>query len=138
MQKRTAPRSPLPYLERLLEDEYVQQQLREAAMGLRNAYARAARKGAEATDDRKLYRSLRRATTSVRNAGLALRQPEPPPKRRVRKLLIFAVAAGGAAMLARLGREPQRPSAPPDISVAPEAHAGAQGAVQPETVPTHS
>jgi hypothetical protein len=128
----------MPYLQRLLKDEYVQEQLREAALGLRNAYARAASKGVQATDDRRLYASLRRAATSVRNVGLALRKPEPPPKRRGRKLLIIAVAASGAALLTRLGREPQPPSASSDIGLATHADRVERGSVQPETVPTHS
>src|SRR5947209_10963590 len=94
----------LPYVQRLLEDEYVQDQLREAAIGLRKTYGRAARKRTQAPDDKKLYESLRRAATSIRNATVALRRPEPPPKRRVRKLLIIVAAAGAAAMLTRLGR----------------------------------
>jgi hypothetical protein len=111
---KTTAKSALPYLRRLLEDEYVQEQLREAVIGLRTVYGRAARKRTQAADDKKLYASLRRAVTSIRNAVRELRETEPPPKRRGRKLLIVAVAAGGAAMLTRLGRQ-DRPSGPVDV-----------------------
>ena len=104
-------KSALPYLQRLLEDEYVQQQLRDAVTGLRDAYGRAARERAQAADDRKLYRNLRRAATSIRNATTALR-PEPAPKRRGRKLLIVGLAGSGAAMLARFGRSRAQISPP--------------------------
>jgi ferric-dicitrate binding protein FerR (iron transport regulator) len=98
MAKSEKAKAALPYLQRLLEDEYVQEQVREAVVGLRNAYGRAARKRTQA------------AATSIRNATMALRKPEPPPKRRARKLLITAAAAGAAAMLARLGRHEQHRS----------------------------
>jgi hypothetical protein len=104
MAKTSTAKSPLPYVRRALEDEYVQEQLREAALGLRNVYDRAAQKRAHAADDKKLYGSLRRAAGSIRNATIAIREPEPP-KRRGRKLLILVLAGGGAAMLTRLGRK---------------------------------
>src|SRR5436305_10674323 len=104
MAKTSKAKRTLPYVQSLLEDEYVQAQLREAAIGLRKAYGRAARKRTQAADDKMLYESLRRTATSIRNAIVALRRPEPPPKRRGRKLLIVAAAAGAAAMLTRLGR----------------------------------
>jgi hypothetical protein len=111
MAKSRRPKSKLAYAQRLLEDESIQEQLREAAVALRGAYARAASKRAQAADDKKLYENLRRAATSIRDATFALRNPEPPPKRRARKLIIFTLAAGGAAMLTRLGRAPADSSA---------------------------
>ena len=135
MAKTSNAQSALPYVQRLLEDEYVQEQLRDAAKGLRNAYGRAARQRAQATDDKKLYASLRRAATSIRNATTALRKPEPPPKRRVRKVLIIALAAMGAALLTRLGRHQQHASTAPHLSAVGGATppAGAEPE-QPETV----
>ena len=106
MAKTRQGKSKLAYAQRLLEDESLQEPLREAAVALRSAYRRAAKKRADAADDKKLYGNLRRAATSIRDATFALRKPEPPPKRRARKLIIFTLAAGGAAMLTRLGREP--------------------------------
>jgi hypothetical protein len=124
-------KSALPYARRLLEDEYVQEQLREAVSGLRNVYGRAARERAQAADDKKLYANLRRAVTSIRNATTALR-PEPAPKRQGRKLLIIGLAAGGAAMLARFGRArsqvsppaPMPPTSSPNTTRTPASPAG--------------
>jgi hypothetical protein len=104
-------KSALPYLQRLLEDEYVHEQLREAAVGLRNAYGRAA---------------------------TALRKPEPPPKRRARKLLIFGLAAGGAALLTRLGRRQQDAGASASTSAASAVPSAGNGPVQMETAATSS
>jgi hypothetical protein len=100
-------KSALPYVQRLLEDKYVQDQLRDATVGVRSTYRRAVRRRGQATDDKKLYRSLRRAATSIRNATIALRRPEPPPKRRGRKMLVIALCAGGTALLAILVQKQQ-------------------------------
>jgi hypothetical protein len=98
--------SRLPYFQRLLEDEYVQEQLRGAAAGLRDAYDRAARQRAQATEDKKLYGSLRHAATSIRNAAGALkRAPEPPPKHRARNMLIVALAVGATVLMAKLAQK---------------------------------
>ena len=99
MAKTSKAKSALPYLQRLLEDEFVQEQLRNAALGLRGAYGRARTKRSQATDDKVLYRNLRKAATSVRNTASALRHPEPPPKRRLRKVAGVALAIGGCAWL---------------------------------------
>jgi hypothetical protein len=102
---------PLPYLQRLVQDEYVQEQLRDAIVGLYDAYRRASTKRHQVVEDKKLYGSLRRAATSIRNATFALRPPEPPRKHRVRKLLIIGSAAGGALLLARFASNAAKPAA---------------------------
>jgi hypothetical protein len=85
--------SALTYLERLLEDDYVQEQIGEAAGRLRDAYRRAAdRRAAEAVQDKKLYEQLRVAAASLVNAARGLRG-KPPPKRRARRVLVPAVIA---------------------------------------------
>ena len=129
-------KSALPYLQNLLEDEYVQEQLRDSVRALRDVYGRAAREREQAADDKRLYQDLRRAATSIRDLTKAFRKPEPPPKRRGRNLLIIALAATGAAMLTRLGRDRQADPASPDIHAAPAAAApeAAGDAFRPETV----
>jgi hypothetical protein len=130
MAKTEKAKAALPYVQRVLEDEYVQEQVREAVIGLRNVYGRAARKRSQAADDKKLYGSLRRAATSIRNATMALRTPEPPPNRRGRKLLIIAVAAGAAATLTRLGRHEEH-AAPSPVVESSQDVAAPPGAVEP-------
>ena len=90
------------YVRQVLEDEYVQEQLRNAATGLRDMYERTRRKRAQAAEDKRVYANLRQAATSIRNAAAALqKKPEPEPKRRrLRKVAVLAVAIGGTAWLA--------------------------------------
>ena len=68
MAKSKQAKSAAPYVQRLLEDEYVQQQLRTAAARLREAYGRASRKRGKAAEDKKLYDNLRDAVTSTRRS----------------------------------------------------------------------
>ena len=99
-------KTTLPYVQRLIEDEYVQEQLREAAAGLRNAYERATRKNAQAAEDKKLYANLRRGATSVQNAVIALRRPpEPPPTHRGRNVVVIAVAIGATVVITRIAQK---------------------------------
>ncbi len=107
-------KSAVPYLQRLVEDEYVQAQLRDAVARLREAYERAYRKRGKAADDKKLYGSLRQAAGSIRNATTALQRRKPEPKRHGRKLVAVALAGGGVAgLLRRRGRE-EAPATPSD------------------------
>ena len=99
MAKSKNAKSALPYVRRLIEDEYVQEQLRNAAGGLRAAYERARKERAQATEDKRLYAHLREAATSIRKAAVALQGPKAKPKRRLRKVVILALAAGGTALL---------------------------------------
>ena len=101
MAKSKKAKSAVPYARRLLEDEYVQEQLRNAAGGLRAAYERVRKERAQATEDKRLYGHVREAATSIRNAATALRRPKPQPrrKRRLRKIAILAIAVGGTALL---------------------------------------
>lgn len=107
----TTAKSGLPYVQRLLEDEFVQEQLRNAASGARAVYASARRERSKAADDKALYRNLRQAATSIRNAAMALRRPEPP-KRRVRKAAIIGLAIGGCALLTKKLQKLQSQPAP--------------------------
>lgn len=128
--KKAKAKSALPYARRLLEDEYVQEQLRSAAGGLRAAYDRALRQRADATEDKRLYRNLRQAATSVRNAATALQRPKPEPKRRLRKVAVLAVAVGGCALLAMKLQRQQTTTEP---AAAPTT-AGATGAETPQAI----
>jgi hypothetical protein len=84
------------YVQRLFEDEYVQDQLREAASGIRSVYGRVRKQPAE---DETLYGRIQQAATSMREAITSLWRPEPEPTHRVRTALIAAVAVVGGSVL---------------------------------------
>ncbi len=130
-------KSALPYVRRLLEDQYVQEQLREAAVGLRSAYARASAKRASAADDKKFYDGLRRSAASIRNAVVALPKAEPPPPRRGRKLVILTLTGGSAVLLARWASK-QRAATVDDSEIVSTASPSAGYAPEPESVTTRS
>jgi hypothetical protein len=116
-------KSALPYARQLIEDEYVQEQLRNAASGLRAAYERARKERARATEDKKLYGHLRETATSIRKAAVALQRPKAKPKRRLRKVTILALAVGGTAMLTLKLQKQQSDTGtpPPPVTPSPEA-----------------
>src|SRR4051812_24504293 len=58
-----------PYVERLLENSYAQEQLGEAVESLRAAYQRASKRRVEPTRDEKLRRQIRQAALSITEAG---------------------------------------------------------------------
>ncbi|HET8672132.1 MAG TPA: hypothetical protein VFL87_00735 [Thermoleophilaceae bacterium] len=93
---KTKAKSAAPYVQRLLEDEYVHDQLMNAAERLRDAYGRVSSKKAKAADDKRFYNQVREAAGSLRNAANAI-QRKPPPRRRGRKVLIVTGVAGAAA-----------------------------------------
>lgn len=123
MASKTSAKSALPYIERLLEDDYVQEQLRNAAVGLRAAYLRAREQRSRAAQDKRLYRSLRQAATAVSNATTALQRPKPQPKRRVPRIAAIAVAAGAGAWLTMKMQKagPERTSGPDAPAVESES-----------------
>jgi hypothetical protein len=89
----------LPYLRGLADDEYVQEQIRNALDGLASVSRRIARKRGKAAEDKKLYDNLRQAATSVRNASHALQRRKAEPKRRGRKVVAAVAVGGGIAVL---------------------------------------
>jgi hypothetical protein len=86
------------YAQRLIENEYVQENLLQAADSLRAAYRRATKRRVEPTRDEKLRRQLRDAALSLREATSALQSDRRRPKRRLgrRVLVVLAVGAGAA------------------------------------------
>jgi hypothetical protein len=88
-----------PYLERVLRDDYVQEQLGDAVTGLRRSSRRAkGRRATEAFKDRRLRNQLSAAAGSLIAAARALTQPEPPKRHWLRRALLLAAAAGGATL----------------------------------------
>jgi hypothetical protein len=89
-----------PYVQRLIEDEELRENLRSAFISARKAYARVNGKGpAKALDDKKVQRELKDAASSLRDAADALRGGRKKKRRRGRVLLLAVVGAGLALAL---------------------------------------
>ena len=93
-----------PYVQRIIQDEELRQNLRDAFDVSRRAYGRLANGKAPSKalmEDKKLQRDLRKAAVSLREVGVALKEgPKKRKKRRLgRKLLLLAVGAGLALAL---------------------------------------
>src|SRR3954453_4336647 len=84
-----------PYVQRLIEDEDLRENLRTAYESARNAYARMSNgKGPSAAlNDKKTQKQLREAATSLKDAADTLRAAKKP-KRRGRGLLLIVVGVG--------------------------------------------
>jgi hypothetical protein len=97
MPTENAVRSTLPYIQRAFEDEFVQEQVRDAVSSARAAYLRARKQRSEAVADKRLYRLVRHAAAAAQNATTALRPPKP--KRRSRNVVIVTAAMAATALL---------------------------------------
>ena len=92
-----------PYVERLLQNAYVQDNLLDAVGNLREAYERAQKRRVEPARDEKIRRQLRQSALSLQKAGEALKSGrQRPTKSRAKRMLILASlgAVGVAAALA--------------------------------------
>jgi hypothetical protein len=86
------------YAQRLIENDYVQENLLRAADSLRAAYRRASKRHVEPTRDEKLRRQVRQAALSLREAASALQADRrKPKKKRGRRVLVVLVIGAGAA-----------------------------------------
>jgi len=87
-----------PYVQRLVEDEDLRKNLRDAYEASRKAYGRITGNGKSpvkaVTTDKKVQRDLRKATESLREASDQLRKPKRRKSRLGRLLLLGAVAGG--------------------------------------------
>ena len=93
-----------PYVQRIIQDQELRQNVRDAFDLSRRAYGRLANGKAPSKvlmEDKKLHRDLREAAVSLREVGVALKEgPKRKRKRRLgRKLLLLAVGAGLALAL---------------------------------------
>ncbi len=91
-----------PYVQRIVEDEDLRDNLVQAYESARNAYGRLTN-GKSPTkqifDDKKLQKDVKKAASSVKDASVALR--ESPKKKRsggLGKLLFLGVAGAGVAV----------------------------------------
>jgi len=85
------------YVQRLIEDAELRDNLRTAFESARKAYSRVNGKGpAKALDDKKVQKELKQAATSLRGAADSLRAKPKRKKRRGRMLIVVLVGAGVA------------------------------------------
>ena len=88
------------YVQRLMEDPELRDNLRTAFESVRKAYGRMNGKGpAKALDDKKVQKELKQAAESLRGAADSLRAKPKRKKRRGRLLLVVLVGAGVAVGL---------------------------------------
>jgi hypothetical protein len=99
-----ASTQPTAIIERLVDDDYVHEQLVAGGARLRDAYRRARHlPGHKAVQDPTVYDNLRGAVVAaiaaVRRAlGKPKSEPEPPPRRGRRALLLLGLAVSVAAL----------------------------------------
>jgi hypothetical protein len=98
------------YGQRLLDNDYVQDNLAQAVESLRAAYRRASKRRVEPTRDEKLRRQVREAARSLSEAASALKADRQKPKSRRgrRLLLVLALGAGSTAALLAANEELRR------------------------------
>ena len=90
-----------PYVQRLIEDDDLRDNIREAFEAARDAYARISNgKGPTKAllDDKKVQRDLRRAAESMREASEQLRGKRKR-KSRLGRLILIALLGAGLALL---------------------------------------
>jgi adenylosuccinate synthase len=88
------------YVQRLIEDEELRQNVRNAFVSAKKAYGRINGKGpVKALDDKKVQRELKEAATSLKEAADSLRGAKKKKRRKGRLLLIALVGAGLALAL---------------------------------------
>ena len=88
------------YVQRLVEDAELRENLRNAYVSAKKAYGRINGKGpAKALDDKKVQRELKDAATSLKEAADGLRGQKKRKRRKGRVLLLAIVGAGLALAL---------------------------------------
>jgi adenylosuccinate synthase len=93
------------YVQRLVEDDELRDNLRNAFDSARKAYARMSNgKGPvkAVTENKKVQKDLREAATSLKDAAESLRDGKKK-KRRKGRLLLLAIIGGGIALAASEG-----------------------------------
>jgi adenylosuccinate synthase len=88
------------YVQRLVEDEDLRENLRTAYDSAKKAYSRINGKGPMKAliEDKKTQKELKEAASSLRDAAEALRNGKKKKKRRFGRLLLVAIVGGGLAL----------------------------------------
>jgi hypothetical protein len=95
--------SASPYVQRLIQDEELRDNIRSAFDSGRSAYARLNNGKAPAKallDDKKLHKDLQQAADAFKDASDALREGPQKRKRKggIGRLLLLAIVGGGVAL----------------------------------------
>jgi hypothetical protein len=112
-----ASTQPTAIIERLIDDDYVHEQLVAGGARLRDAYRRARHlPGHKAVQDPTIYDNLRGAVAAAiaavrRLVGKPKSEPEPPPRRGRRPLLLLALVISVAALYFARRADQERPHA---------------------------
>jgi hypothetical protein len=92
-----------PYVQRLMEDEELRDNLREAFEAARGAYGRATGNGKgtvkAVSSDKKVQKDLRSAAGSLREASDRLKAPKKRKKSRLGRLVLLALVGGAIALI---------------------------------------
>jgi hypothetical protein len=93
-----------PYVQRLIEDEELRDNLREAFESARKAYGRASGNGKGTvkamTSDKKVQKDLRSAAESLRDVSEQLKAPRRRKRKgRLGRLILFGLVAAGIALV---------------------------------------
>ena len=91
-----------PYVERLLQNAYVQDNLLDAMENLREAYERAQKRRVEPARDEKIRRQLHQSALSLQKAGEALKSGRQKPKKRRAKQTLALASLGAVGVAAAL------------------------------------
>jgi hypothetical protein len=99
----TAAAKTNPYVQRVLEDDDLRNNITAAFEAAKDAYERLSDGKAPhkaLVKDKKLQRDLKAAAQSLREAGTKLAEPKKRKKRRpLRKLILLGIVGGGLALV---------------------------------------
>lgn len=100
---RKAATGASPYVQRVVEDAELRENVRIAVDNAKSAYGRLTngKPAAKVLDDKKLHKEMRQAAEALRDAGQALREgPKKQKKRRAGfgKLLLLGIVGAGLAI----------------------------------------
>jgi hypothetical protein len=91
-----------PYIRRLLDDEHVQDELRELIADARRSAARAKQVGPErAITDKRLRRHAAAGVGAAAELHKAFNQPKPRKRHRSRRVVKAAIVGAGVAIACR-------------------------------------
>lgn len=96
-----------PFIERMLENRYAQENLNDGIESLRAAYRRASKRRVEPTRDEKLRNQLRQAALSITEAARAFKSGRTKPKPRWGRRVVAVAAVGAAGTVAAFAASEQ-------------------------------